>query len=48
VALVPTRRLAHVAVAGDLPPAILAWCVTILPLLLRPSALAPVPFALLQ
>src|SRR6266508_4731605 len=43
VLLVLTRRRAHVAVAGDSPPAILAWSGTILPLLLRPSALAPVP-----
>lgn len=47
VILVLTRRRAHVAVAGDSPPAVLAWCGTILPLLLRPSALTPFPFAML-
>jgi protein-S-isoprenylcysteine O-methyltransferase Ste14 len=41
VVLVLTRRRARVAVAGNSPPAILAWCGTILPLLLRPSTLAP-------
>src|SRR5215211_6833080 len=46
VVLVLTRRRAHVAVAGDSPPAVLAWCGTILPLLLRPSALAPVPLTM--
>jgi protein-S-isoprenylcysteine O-methyltransferase Ste14 len=47
VLLVLTRRRAHVAVAADSPPAVLAWCGTILPLLLRPPALAPVPLAVL-
>ena len=47
VILVLTRRRACIAVAGDSPPAVLAWCGTILPLLLRPSALAPVPLAVL-
>jgi protein-S-isoprenylcysteine O-methyltransferase Ste14 len=42
-----TRRRAHVAVAGDSSPAILAWCGTMLPLLLHPSAPAPVPLAML-
>src|SRR5581483_1765856 len=41
IMLVLTRRRARVAVAGNSPPAILAWCGTILPLLLRPSTLAP-------
>jgi len=44
--LVLTRRRAHVAVAGDSPPAVLAWCGTVLPLLLRPSALAAVPLTM--
>src|ERR1051325_6366958 len=35
VVLVLTRRRASVAVAINSPPAILAWCGTILPLLLR-------------
>ena len=47
VILVLTRRRAHAAVAGDSPPAILAWCGTMLPLLLRPSALAPLPLTML-
>jgi len=47
VVLVLTRRRAQLAVAGDSPPAILAWCGTILPLLLRPLALAPVPLVVL-
>jgi protein-S-isoprenylcysteine O-methyltransferase Ste14 len=47
VVLVLTRRRAAVAVAGDSPPAILAWCGTILPLLLRPTTLAPIPLAVL-
>lgn len=47
VILVLSRRRASVAVAGDSPPAILAWCGTILPLVLRPSVLAPVPLAML-
>lgn len=47
VVLVLTRRRAHVTVAGDSPPAVLAWCGTILPLLLRPFGLAPVPLAML-
>jgi protein-S-isoprenylcysteine O-methyltransferase Ste14 len=38
VVLVLTRRRAHATVAGDSPPAVLAWCGTILPLVLRPSA----------
>ena len=42
VVLVLTRRRAHVTVAGDSSPAVLAWCGTILPLLLRPSAVPPV------
>jgi len=46
VILVLTRRRAHAAVAGDSPPAILAWCGTMLPLLLRPSALAPIPLTM--
>lgn len=37
------NRRAYIAVAGDSPPAVLAWCGTMLPLLLRPSALAPIP-----
>mgnify|MGYP002381288497 CR=1 FL=1 len=47
VVLVLIRRRAHVTVTTDSPPAILGWCGTILPLLLRPSTLAPVPLALL-
>src|SRR6266545_6825850 len=47
VVLVLSRRRAHVTVAGDSPPAVLAWCGTILPLLLRPLGLAPVPLAML-
>src|SRR6185295_14651608 len=47
VILVLTRRRAHAAVAGDSAPAILAWCGTMLPLLLRPSALAPLPLTML-
>lgn len=47
VVLVLTRRRAHMAVAGGSPPAILAWCGTMLPLLLRPSALAPLPLTML-
>jgi protein-S-isoprenylcysteine O-methyltransferase Ste14 len=47
VILVLTRRRASIAVAADTPPAILAWCGTILPLLLRPATLAPVPLAML-
>jgi len=47
VVLVLTRRRASVAVAGDSPPAILAWCGTILPLLLRPTTLAPMPIVIL-
>jgi len=47
VILVLTRRRASVAVAGDSPPAVLAWCGTILPLLLRPTTLAHMPIALL-
>src|SRR5215212_8249030 len=47
VVLVLTRRRAHAAVAGESPPAILAWCGTMLPLLLRPSALAPLPLTML-
>jgi hypothetical protein len=43
VVLVLTCR-AHVAVAGDSLPAVLAWCGTILPLLLCPAMLAPVLF----
>jgi protein-S-isoprenylcysteine O-methyltransferase Ste14 len=46
VILVLTRRRAAVAVAGDSPPAILAWCGTILPLLLRPTTLAPIPIVI--
>jgi protein-S-isoprenylcysteine O-methyltransferase Ste14 len=42
VVLVLTRRRAHATVAGDSPPAVLAWCGTILPLVLRPSAAPPV------
>jgi len=45
VILVLTRRRASVADAGASPPAVLAWCGTILPLLLRPTTLAPVPLA---
>jgi protein-S-isoprenylcysteine O-methyltransferase Ste14 len=47
VILVLTRRRAVVAVAGDSPPAILAWCGTILPLLLRPTTLTHIPIVLL-
>ena len=47
VILLLTRRRAHVAVDGDSPPAILAWCGTILPLLLRPSSLVPISLAML-
>jgi protein-S-isoprenylcysteine O-methyltransferase Ste14 len=47
VVLVLSRRRACITVTSDSPPAILAWCGTILPLLLRPSALAPVPLAVL-
>lgn len=46
VLLVLTRRRAHVTVAGDSPPAVLAWCGTILPLVLRPFGLAPAPLAM--
>lgn len=47
VILVLTRRRAYAAIAGDSAPAILAWCGTILPLLLRPSGLAPFPLTML-
>ena len=46
VLLVLTRRRALVTVAGDSPPAVLAWYGTILPLFLRPFNLAPVPLVL--
>lgn len=46
VLLVLARRRAHVTVAGDSPPAVLAWFGTILPLILRPFGLAPVPLAI--
>lgn len=42
VVLVLARRRAHATVAGYSPPAVLAWCGTILPLVLRPSAAPPV------
>src|SRR6266516_7953716 len=47
VILVLTRRRAAVAIAGDSSPAILAWCGTILPLLLRPTTLAHIPITIL-
>lgn len=42
VVLVLTRRRAQAKVANDSSSAILAWCGTILPLILRPSAAPPV------
>ena len=47
IVLVLIRRRTCVVAAGDSPPAVLAWCGTILPLLLRPATLAPFPFAML-
>jgi hypothetical protein len=40
VVLALTRGRARAAVVGNSPPAVVAWCGTILPLLLLPSALA--------